>query len=291
MKKNISILFFFSLACIAVAQPRYDILPSGLCWYPTPGQDSSLTRFTLVSSTGAQAVLGYLNAAGEEVDVSSGGTFQLCFCEQKDSVQGCTYFAEYIANYVLDIWLADSTSLSTYPGFTFPYNNIGDLSVLELHLDNFLQTYDPIQGSFANVQYDLDRNIQITVYNSGIVFGTAIYSNVDTLSGVAVYQPFSQDCTQDTCVGYIQSVSTPTINPLNPVECATTMVAYIGFEALVGDIEVFFNSVSVPFTYDSATGIITATVTQALPCTLPGGEFELVVVSGACSINDIQLVP
>jgi len=79
MKYYLSIILsFFALQLTA---QQYNIIRQGICW-TTPGAvDSSLTRLSYVSMSGAGPIsINYINAAGDDVDVSGGGSFEMGYC-------------------------------------------------------------------------------------------------------------------------------------------------------------------------------------------------------------------
>lgn len=79
MKKILQLLFVI-LPVFATAQ-QYNIIRQEVCWTDTTGMDSSLTRMTYVSVAGGGPLsLFYVNAKGETVDVSSGGSFEMGYC-------------------------------------------------------------------------------------------------------------------------------------------------------------------------------------------------------------------
>lgn len=82
MKKLLLNIIFCLSALTAVGQSVYEIVPEPTCWFIS-NQDSSLTRYLLVSSRtpGQISILGYVNAAGDVVDVSAGGFFTPGFCD------------------------------------------------------------------------------------------------------------------------------------------------------------------------------------------------------------------
>lgn len=81
--KNLLLNIIFCISAFAAAgQSVYEIVPEPTCWFIS-NQDSSLTRYLLVSSRtpGQISILGYVNAAGDVVDVSAGGFFTPGFCD------------------------------------------------------------------------------------------------------------------------------------------------------------------------------------------------------------------
>lgn len=80
MKKALHILPLIFVAAISTAQ-QYNVIKQEICWTDTSGVDSSLTRFVYVSVAGAGPIsILYINAAGQTVDVSAGGDFQIGYC-------------------------------------------------------------------------------------------------------------------------------------------------------------------------------------------------------------------
>jgi len=69
--KRIFIFILAALPVLAFSQARYDIIQMPLCWTVGAG-DSSITRYVLVSSTGAYSTVMYLNAAGNQINYTSG---------------------------------------------------------------------------------------------------------------------------------------------------------------------------------------------------------------------------
>jgi len=69
--KRIFIFILAALPVLAFSQARYDIIQMPLCW-TVGGGDSSITRYVLVSSTGAYSTVMYLNAAGNQINYTSG---------------------------------------------------------------------------------------------------------------------------------------------------------------------------------------------------------------------------
>lgn len=83
MKRIAHIIISVAIAltpCFVRAQ-QYDIIRQGVCWTDTSGIDSSLTRMVYVSIAGAGPIsVRYVNASGDEVDVSAGGSFAMGYC-------------------------------------------------------------------------------------------------------------------------------------------------------------------------------------------------------------------
>ena len=79
MKRLLTLSLFFLLV-ISLRAQRYGIIPQELCW-STGSVDSSVTRYFLVSTRSSTVTpLTYLNASGQKVDVSGGGTFSQGHC-------------------------------------------------------------------------------------------------------------------------------------------------------------------------------------------------------------------
>src|SRR5690606_13403112 len=81
MKKVILYISFLFAAGYLHGQAITEIVSEPVCWYVS-GQDSSLTRYVLVSSRTPEQtkILGYVNSAGQVVDVSAGGFFTPGYC-------------------------------------------------------------------------------------------------------------------------------------------------------------------------------------------------------------------
>lgn len=83
MKRIAHIIISVAIAltpCFVLAQ-QYNIIRQGVCWTDTSGIDSSLTRMVYVSIAGAGPIsVRYVNASGDEVDVSAGGSFAMGYC-------------------------------------------------------------------------------------------------------------------------------------------------------------------------------------------------------------------
>jgi len=83
MKYRVLFIVFVLLYLLpgSVAGQQYNIVRQGVCW-TTPGAvDSSLTRLVYVSVSGAGPTsVKYVNAAGADVDVSGGGSFEMGYC-------------------------------------------------------------------------------------------------------------------------------------------------------------------------------------------------------------------
>ncbi len=78
--KKLLLLLSLLLLVISLRAQRYGIISQELCWN-TGSVDSSLTRYILVSSKAKEVLkLTYLNASGQKVDVSSGGSFSQGHC-------------------------------------------------------------------------------------------------------------------------------------------------------------------------------------------------------------------
>lgn len=69
------------LAVAVKAQPRYGIYYEEMCWRTLSNGDSSIVRFSLATTqTSSPTVLYYTNATGNTINVSGGGTLELCWC-------------------------------------------------------------------------------------------------------------------------------------------------------------------------------------------------------------------
>lgn len=71
--------------CAAVNAQHFSVIEEPVCWTIGP-VDSSLTRASYVSATGAGLTVYYINAAGQAVDVSAGGSFAFGVCGCCDNV-------------------------------------------------------------------------------------------------------------------------------------------------------------------------------------------------------------
>lgn len=84
MKFWIGMMFWGLLSGAGSAQAVYKIDVSPICWVTPSGVDSSLNRYSVISSrTGSQTtILHYTDANGGIVDAASGGQFFFGYCDQ-----------------------------------------------------------------------------------------------------------------------------------------------------------------------------------------------------------------
>ena len=78
-------LLFISILCLGFLSPgccQQELARQEICWVTPDGVDSSLNRYVYISHRTSEnpRIITHLNAAGEVVDVSAGGTFHYGYC-------------------------------------------------------------------------------------------------------------------------------------------------------------------------------------------------------------------
>lgn len=263
MKRTIGLVIWLKLgliATVAVAQPRYGILPQQLCWRTEAGVDSSITGYTLIASQGAKQFLFYTDSYGQKVSYDSTGTIKYCYCGSRNTLR-CFYAAEGGYSYVQEITLADGTDLSAQAGFNFPYAAVSDLAQLQADLETYLFSNDPCNTYVVTVQLSADDQVQIMIDQTCLRFGNVVFSNTSSGGGVTV--PFSENCNvgdppKVLDVGGCNVAACDPFKryPAGPSETKFFYSYVTGTAITDAAITLTFNGDPAPFTYNPVTGYV-----------------------------------
>lgn len=160
-----------------VGQTTYKIDRQPMCWVTPSAIDSSLNRYTLLSSrTGATSqILQWTNANGEVVDVSAGGAFWYGYC---DECSRDTLPVPRIESFVVSQPIFNPFNPTDCGSAITAYiYGVQSESEIDLEIDGspVSFTYDPItKYIFAEVHYATGSGVHNVTLTATILTGTAI---------------------------------------------------------------------------------------------------------------------
>lgn len=158
-------------------QTTYKIDRQPMCWVTPTSIDSSLNRYTLLSSrTGAtSSVLQWTNANGQAVDVSSGGTFWYGYCDEctRDTLPVPRIESFVVSQPIFNPFFPTDCG-SAITAFVYGVQSESEIS-LEVDGSPVTFSYDPItKYIFAIVNYATGSGVHNVTLTATISTGVAI---------------------------------------------------------------------------------------------------------------------